>query len=152
MSMFVFALWTLSKNIVNRRRESPITGHKVISGTVQSFIYWVTGAMSDCLHRAFPYVAPLLTNSWGFFNSVCFSLAGRSFASQWSAGCRERGVAPGQVQPRGHGNAQALHVHGGKHPWQDPAGRAPQAGGAHRGETVNAFIRSVSFQSPWFCT
>lgn len=97
--------------------------------------------MSDCLHRAFPYVTPLLNNSWFFLNGLCFALLGRSFASERSAGGSERGVAPGQVKPRGHGNPPALHVHGGEHSGEDPAGCAPQAGGAHRGEAVNAFIR-----------
>lgn len=74
-------------------------------------------------------------------------LAGRSLASERSAGGSEWGVAAGQVQPRGHGNPQALHVHGGQHSWQDPAGGAPQAGAAHRGEALDFLHQCLSSPS-----
>lgn len=60
-----------------------ISGHEVISGTVQSLIYWVIGATSDWVHRAFPQVAPLLNSCW-IFCRWCLFVACRTGVCEWT--------------------------------------------------------------------
>lgn len=137
-----------SQNVVNGGKRWSVNGHKDIfffkDVVVCSLLFLkFYKVMSDCLHLAFLYVAPLSNNSWFLKKIFCFYflLVGWSFASKWSACCSKWGVTSGQVKSWGYGNTEALHVHGREHSWEDPASSSPKTRGADRGEAVNAFIR-----------
>lgn len=57
----------------------------------------------------------------------CVCCIGWAFVCQRPAGCSQRRVATGAVQPRCHGDSPSLHVTGGKRKGDHPACGAPHS-------------------------
>lgn len=68
---------------------------------------------------------------------IC-ALKGRTFVRQRPAGCSKWRVADGKLQPPGHGDTSSLHVPGGEHQRNHPAGCTEGYEGTHQREIASS--------------